>query len=336
MLLFADIAASRMTSTDSRDDGDGPRPATADVAACPPATRRHQLQSSAVKKIDDGVVVWGITIGSNCQIALPVFGTLFLVVGVLLTVISYGWVTGSNEGDSKRKLYTTSDNGRLLGPICLIVSVVMFIATAVLRTISTNARFRQTRVGFHCPVHGDFFPISPGPDPRKFSFSMENIAETPWICKCLKRFKADSQETLAADDSPPQCPHHGVHGSVRSPSPTSTCPTPKPFLIFTDSAHGSGKDLYSGNTLFPDEPFGSIRSLSVPNNNLTVACFPVQSATDQYLNVPGESWSHKRLSCPSLPSAGEEFPQSTHKPLTPQVVKVSREIKFVMPMDNKS
>lgn len=88
-----------------------------------------------------------------------------------LTVISYGWVTGSSGGedDAKRKFYTSTNNGRLLGPICLVTSIVMFIMTAVLRTLSTNARFRQTRVGFHCPVHGDFFPISPGPDPRKFS-----------------------------------------------------------------------------------------------------------------------------------------------------------------------
>lgn len=91
------------------------------------------------------------------------------VVVSFSTVISYGWVTGSGDDDSKRKLYATSDNGRVLGPICLVVSVVMFVATAVLRILSANARFRQTRVGFHCPVHGDFFPISPGPDPRKFS-----------------------------------------------------------------------------------------------------------------------------------------------------------------------
>lgn len=91
------------------------------------------------------------------------------------TVISYGWVTGGGDDDSKRKFYSKSNNGRLLGPICLVVSIVMFIATAVLRTISTNARFRQTRVGFHCPVHGDFFPISPGPDPRKFSCECVSI-----------------------------------------------------------------------------------------------------------------------------------------------------------------
>lgn len=94
------------------------------------------------------------------------------------TVISYGWVAGGGGGedDSKRKLYTSTDNGRLLGPICLVVSAIMFVATAVIRTLSTNARFRQTRVGFHCPVHGDFFPISPGPDPRKFSCeSYDNI-----------------------------------------------------------------------------------------------------------------------------------------------------------------
>jgi len=77
---------------------------------------------------------------------------------------------------------------------------------------------------------------------RCFSFtvSTENLAKDPWTCNCLSRSKADSQETLAVEDSPPQCPHNGVHGSTtcRSPSPVSTCPTPKPFLIFTDSAHG--------------------------------------------------------------------------------------------------
>ncbi|XP_060868302.1 uncharacterized protein LOC132943354 [Metopolophium dirhodum] len=317
-----------MTSGDHRLRPIGP-------TSCPPATRRTlHSSSSAVRKVDDGVSVWGVTVRSNCQIALPVFGTLFLFAGIVLTVISYGWVTGGGEDDSKRKFYPKSDNGRILGPICLVVSIVMFIATAVLRTISTNARFRQTRVGFHCPVHGDFFPISPGPDPRKFSFSTENLAKDPWRCNCLNRPKADSQETLAVEDSPPQCPHNGVHGSTtRSPSPVSTCPTPKPFLIFTDSAHGACKELYSGNTLFPDEPFGSIRSLSVPNDNLTVACFPVERSSEQYLNVPEDAWSHKRLSCPSLPSAGDEFPQPVHKPLTPQVVKVTREIKFVTPID---
>jgi len=73
-----------------------------------------------------------------------------------------------------------------------------------------------------------------------FTVSTENIAKAPWTCtNCLNRSKADSQETLAVEDSPPQCPHNGAHGSAtRSPSPVSTCPTPKPFLIFTDSAHG--------------------------------------------------------------------------------------------------
>lgn len=108
----------------------------------------------------------------------------------LFLVISYGWVNSGGEDDSKRKLYTTSDNGRLLGPICLVVSVVMFIATAVLRTLSTNARFRQTRVGFHCPVHGDFFPISPGPDPRNFSCeSLDSILALFYcIMACIKLY----------------------------------------------------------------------------------------------------------------------------------------------------
>lgn len=53
--------------------------------ACPPATRRVVHSSSAVQKVDGGVTVWGIAVGSNCQIALPVFGTLFLAVGLVLT-----------------------------------------------------------------------------------------------------------------------------------------------------------------------------------------------------------------------------------------------------------
>ncbi|XP_050431718.1 uncharacterized protein LOC126840181 [Adelges cooleyi] len=302
---------------------------------CPPATRRlcSSSSSSAVEKVHGGVTVWGITVGSNCQIALPVFGTLFLAVGAVLTVISYGWV--GNDDDQKRKPYSTSGNGRLLGPICLVMSVVMFTATAVLRVISTKARLRQTRVGFHCPVHGDFFPLSPVLDPRNFSFSAGAISRYPCICDCFKQPKRDSQETLAVDDLSPQCPHHGAHGSTRCPSPTSSCPTPKPFLIFTDSEHGGSRELFAGNTLFPDEPFGSIRSLSVPNDTLAVACFPVAHKDDSHLLcVPEEGWSHKRMSCPSLPSTGDEFPQpEPTKPLTPQVVKVVREIRFVTPIE---
>lgn len=52
---------------------------------CPPATRRLHGSPVAVEKVDGGVTVWGITVGSNCQIALPVFGTLFLAVGIVLT-----------------------------------------------------------------------------------------------------------------------------------------------------------------------------------------------------------------------------------------------------------
>ncbi|XP_050538370.1 uncharacterized protein LOC126903876 [Daktulosphaira vitifoliae] len=300
---------------------------------CPPATRHiYPSSSSAVEKVNGGVTIWGITIGSNCQIALPVFGTLFLAIGVVLTVISYRWV--SSDDEQKKKFYSNSDNGRLLGPICLIMSVIMFTGTTILRMVSAKARLRQTRVGFHCPVHGDFFPISPGLDPRKFSFSAENIAQTPWSCLDLLK-RRGSQETLAIDDLSPQCPHNNNHGSTRSPSPTSSCPTPKPFLIFTDSEHGGSRELVAGNTLFPDEPFGSIRSLSVTNDALAVACFPV--AQKDNLCVPEESWSHKRMSCPSLPSTGGEFPQpEPTKPLTPQVVKVVREIRFVTPIEKNN
>lgn len=61
-----------------------------------------------------------------------------------------------------------------------------------------------------------------------------------------------------------------------------------------ENPHRACKELYSGNTLFPDEPFGTIRSLSIPNDNLAVACFPTERTHEQNLDVPEDAWSHKR------------------------------------------
>lgn len=38
-----------------------------------------------VEKIEGGLMVAGVVIAANCQIALPAFGFLFMLVGIVLT-----------------------------------------------------------------------------------------------------------------------------------------------------------------------------------------------------------------------------------------------------------
>lgn len=47
---------------------------------CPAPTTRLR-----VEKIEGGLMVAGVVVAANCQIILPVFGFLFLLVGCVLT-----------------------------------------------------------------------------------------------------------------------------------------------------------------------------------------------------------------------------------------------------------
>lgn len=47
---------------------------------CPAPTTRLR-----VEKIEGGLMVAGVVIAANCQIILPIFGFLFLLVGCVLT-----------------------------------------------------------------------------------------------------------------------------------------------------------------------------------------------------------------------------------------------------------
>lgn len=47
---------------------------------CPAPTTRLR-----VEKIEGGLMVAGVVIAANCQIILPVFGFLFLLIGCVLT-----------------------------------------------------------------------------------------------------------------------------------------------------------------------------------------------------------------------------------------------------------
>lgn len=52
-------------------------------------------------------------------------------------------------------------NSRILGPACIAVGFLMLSAGIILCLLAKKARRRETRVGFHCPIHGDFYPLSP-------------------------------------------------------------------------------------------------------------------------------------------------------------------------------
>jgi len=52
-------------------------------------------------------------------------------------------------------------NSRILGPICIVVGALMLTLGVLLCTLTRRARRRERRVGFHCPLHGDFYPLSP-------------------------------------------------------------------------------------------------------------------------------------------------------------------------------
>lgn len=47
---------------------------------CPPPISRLR-----VEKIEGGLMVAGVVVAANCQIILPIFGFLFLLVGCVLT-----------------------------------------------------------------------------------------------------------------------------------------------------------------------------------------------------------------------------------------------------------
>lgn len=77
---------------------------------------------------------------------------------------------GTNEDPSEyENREETARNIRILGPVCIFVGITMVTFAAVLKYLSRKAQDKQTRIGFYCPVHGDFYPLSPGINPRKYS-----------------------------------------------------------------------------------------------------------------------------------------------------------------------
>ncbi|XP_020279844.1 uncharacterized protein LOC109852775 [Pseudomyrmex gracilis] len=227
-----------------------------------------------VEKIEGGLMVAGVVIAANCQIALPAFGTLFMLVGAVLTAASYRGPGEDEDKNSYAARIAFTGNSRILGPICIVVGALMLGLGVLLCMLTRRARRRERRVGFHCPLHGDFYPVSPVQGIKMLGVSSKDVSGWPKI-PCLRGRASNKggNSAVGPHTGPPQCPH-SVLSSTRSSvssSPLSPCPTPMPFLV-TSGSVSSGMVQSVGANLSPDQTFGSIRSLSVTRE---VASFPL-------------------------------------------------------------
>ncbi|XP_060524957.1 uncharacterized protein LOC132701209 isoform X2 [Cylas formicarius] len=217
-----------------------------------------------VEKIEGGLMVAGVVVAANCQIILPIFGFLFLLVGCVLTAASYRGPGEDEQPDDYAARIAFTGNSRILGPACMVVGFLMLVAGSVLCVLAHRARRRQQTIGFHCPLHGDFYPLSPVTGSRTIGIVEKNGKCT--LCWPRKR----GPGVIAV--GPPQCPHSQIsstRSSVAS-SPHSQCPTPLPFLV--NSGIIGGISTVPPVQQSPEQSFGSIRSLTVGRE---VASFPM-------------------------------------------------------------
>lgn len=233
---------------------------------CPPAISRLR-----VEKVEGGLAVAGVVVAANCQIVLPIFGFLFMLVGCVLTVASYRGCGENEEPDHYAARIAFTGNSRVLGPVCIVAGGLMTIAGIVLCILMRAAQRRQRRLAFHCPIHGDFYPLSPQ-NSRKYSRSPRGLWR--WVRGWLG---------LVEQGEAPRCPRSASPASpARSEPPCPPCPPPLPFLVPSDSVVGMASVL--GAPLSPEQTFGSIKSLAISRE---VASFPLsRSPTPPPLSCP--------------------------------------------------
>ncbi|XP_068631059.1 uncharacterized protein [Battus philenor] len=239
---------------------------------CPPAISRLR-----VEKVEGGLAVAGVVVAANCQIVLPIFGFLFMLVGCVLTAASYRGCGENEEPDHYAARIAFTGNSRVLGPVCIVAGALMTIAGIVLCILMRAAQRRQRRLAFHCPIHGDFYPLSPQ-NSRKYSRSPRGL----W--QYVRTWLGMVEEGGAA-----RCPRSAEPASpARADAP---CPPPLPFLVPSDSVVGMASVL--GAPLSPEQTFGSIKSLAISRE---VASFPLsRSPTPPPLSFPAFKEESKYL-----------------------------------------
>ncbi|XP_065217664.1 uncharacterized protein LOC135843633 isoform X2 [Planococcus citri] len=313
---------------------------------CPPPTIK-------VEKVNGGLRLFGVVIGNNCQVSLPAFGVLFSFIGIILSIVAFKEPDIDENPLEISNREETVRNIRILGPVCFVVGVLMIILGVTLKYLSRKAQDKETKIGFYCPVHGDFYPLSPNINPRKYSFS--EIARTEnnkWWSSlgCLKK-NHQSCEPIVSADIPP-CPHSispsnrssfdGQHVHISNLNPNTiiitAATTPAVSSIRDRDAARSGSmasDLDAETTL-QNQSYTSTRSLSVPND---VASFPsFRSRSNPPTSPPSPIYTPvastaKRLSCPILPEIGAVSPLQILKRNRPASILTNpkTELKIVQP-----
>ncbi|KAK9504319.1 hypothetical protein O3M35_010681 [Rhynocoris fuscipes] len=222
----------------------------------------------------------GVAVASSCQIVLPVFGALFLIVGTVLTselpmivplyflfpithylkiiifvesfIASYRGPEADEDAEQYADRVNLTSNLRILGPCCLAIGIGMLLSGLALCLLSRRAK--NQKMTFHCPVHGDFYPLSASSN----SFLEGSRKRSLAMCGQM-----DSVEEMPGLPTP-QCPHSN-RNSLSTGAQGSSSPLP-PVLV----SHSSSGFL-TPNTLTVGENSGSTQSLAV---SYDVASFP--------------------------------------------------------------
>lgn len=80
---------------------------------------------------------------------------------LFVTAASYRGPGEDEEPDHYAERIAFTGNSRILGPTCIVVGFIMSVVGIVLCMLTRRARRREQTIGFHCPLHGDFYPLSP-------------------------------------------------------------------------------------------------------------------------------------------------------------------------------
>lgn len=83
------------------------------------------------------------------------------MISFYFAAASYRGPGEDEDKDSYAARIAFTGNSRILGPICIVVGALMLGLGVLLCMLTRRARRRERRVGFHCPLHGDFYPLSP-------------------------------------------------------------------------------------------------------------------------------------------------------------------------------
>lgn len=272
-----------------------------------PSSAASALSRLRVEKIEGGLVVAGVVVAANCRIALPAFGCLFLMAGAVLTAAAYRGQAIGEDSDHYAARVAFTGNSRVLGPACLVVGFLMAAIGIGLCFLTRRARESQRerrarRVGFHCPVHGDFWAAAPAgvsPTPTSPTASMgvsgggALVSDKPKkrrlllsLCPRGAGDEEDEEERGLGPNlvPPPLCPHSALSSTrsslssswqpeaAASPGAASRCPTPVPFVTSCSVSSGMVASIGPGGISPDHTAFGSIRSLSVSRE---VASFPL-------------------------------------------------------------